>query len=194
MGRTTNKGGCRMNQWFNVDKEGLAKVLERRGRGFALLELLQNGWDTNATRVEMTLTPQPGKAEVRVEIRDDCPTGFKNLEHAYTLFAESCRKGDSTKRGRFNLGEKLVLALCREATISSTTGSVVFSHDGTRRRRKAGATATGSSFVGYMAMTREQLAEALTIVRSVIPPPGVVTVLDVSARATELQTAPRGAT
>ena len=31
--------------WYDVDKEGLAKLLERRGRAYVILELLQNAWD-----------------------------------------------------------------------------------------------------------------------------------------------------
>ncbi len=33
-----------MNNWFEVAKEGLARLLERRGKHFAVLELLQNAW------------------------------------------------------------------------------------------------------------------------------------------------------
>ena len=31
--------------WFEVDKQGLAKILERKGKEFALMELIQNAWD-----------------------------------------------------------------------------------------------------------------------------------------------------
>jgi hypothetical protein len=37
-------------QWFDVDKQGLAKLLERRGKAFAIMELIQNAWDTNAKK------------------------------------------------------------------------------------------------------------------------------------------------
>ncbi len=33
------------NTWFNVDKKGLAKLLEQRGKAFAVFELVQNAWD-----------------------------------------------------------------------------------------------------------------------------------------------------
>ena len=33
------------------------------------------------------------------------------------------------KRGQFNLGEKLVLAVCDQASISTTKGTVVFDPD-----------------------------------------------------------------
>lgn len=154
--------------WFNVDKAGLGKLLQRRGSAWPLFELLSNAFDTAARRVELNVKPIPGVAKVTVEVIDDSPLGFQNLEHAYTLFAESNRKGDAEKRGRFNLGEKITLALCDRATIESTTGSIVFDAEGRHRSRRN--TETGSRFLGVMPMTREKMEEALTAVRRLIQP------------------------
>jgi hypothetical protein len=33
------------NNWFEVDKEGLARILERKGKEFTLFDLIQNAWD-----------------------------------------------------------------------------------------------------------------------------------------------------
>jgi hypothetical protein len=52
----------------------------------------------------------------KIEVDRRRPGRVRDLSHAFTLFAESVKKGDAEKRGRFNLGEKLVLALCDEAT------------------------------------------------------------------------------
>src|SRR3990172_1784245 len=94
--------------WFEVDRAGLAKLVERRGKAFLLYELISNCWDTGATEVVVTLG-EIGRA-VELTIVDNDVNGFADLTHAYTLFAESSRKSDPSKRGRFNLGEKLVLA------------------------------------------------------------------------------------
>ena len=37
-----------MKDWFTVDKEGLAKVLGRRDKAFAVMELVQNAWTPKA--------------------------------------------------------------------------------------------------------------------------------------------------
>ena len=106
------------SNWFDVDRKGLAKLLERRGKEFLVFELIQNAWDQNVEEVTVTLREHdafPGNYDLRVE--DDDPEGFTDLAHAYTLFAESEKKGDVHKRGRFNVGEKLVLAMCESATI-----------------------------------------------------------------------------
>src|SRR5687768_5610372 len=104
--------------WFDIDKAGLAAILERRGKAFALFELVQNAWDSGTERVEIRLSPIAGEPYATLEV-EDWGEGFADLAHAYTMFARSSRAGNPTKRGRFNLGEKLVLALCRKAAITS---------------------------------------------------------------------------
>jgi hypothetical protein len=163
----------RIMNWFEVDKQGLAKLLERKGKASAVFELIQNAWDQQVTNVRVSLLPVAGAPVCTLEVEDDDPDGFKDLSHAWTLFAESTKKDDATKRGRFNLGEKLVLALCSRAEIVSTTGGVVFD-DGGRHRTTARRTA-GSAFRGRIRMTRQEYLEASAGVYSLIPPEGIVT-------------------
>ncbi len=92
--------------WFEVDKNGLAKILERKGKVFAFYELISNAWDTNATEVKV-IAVSVGRGKVQLTVEDDDPQGFAFLSHAFTLFAESSKKGDAELRGRFNLGEKV---------------------------------------------------------------------------------------
>jgi hypothetical protein len=166
-----------MKAWFDVDKEGLGKLLERRGKEFAIAELISNGWDTNATSITATLTRVPDSRQLyHLAVEDDDPDGFQDLAHAYTLFAESVKKGKADKRGRFNLGEKLVLAVCTQAEISSTKGSVRFDGDGRRTLRNKRD--KGSLFEGMLKMTAAEYEQAVSFVRTLIPPPGVRTVFN----------------
>jgi hypothetical protein len=159
-------------EWFNVDKAGMAKVLARRSIALALLELVQNGLDEpGVTRVDVKIAPEPGKPYATVTVTDDAPEGFKRLSDAWTLFAESWKKGDATKRGRFNIGEKLVLALATDASIVTTTGSVVFDSNGRRKARKR--TEVGSVVTIRLRMTREQVEEAEAALRRLIVPEGI---------------------
>ena len=66
----------------------------------------------------------------KVVVDDNSPVGFRDLSHAYTIFAESYKRGNPELRGQFNFGEKLFLSLCRTATISTTTGTVTFDDQG----------------------------------------------------------------
>ena len=49
-----------MNNWFDVDKAGLAKLMAGRSKAFIVYELLQNAWDQSVTQVEMVLIPLTG--------------------------------------------------------------------------------------------------------------------------------------
>jgi len=172
--------------WFDVDRKGLAKLLEKRGKSFIVIELIQNGWDSRASYVDVVLQPISGKPRVYIKVTDDDPDGFKDLSHAFTLFAESEKKDDPTKRGRFNLGEKLVLSLCHWAKIVSTTGSYEFNEqDGLDTRSKSNhRTEKGSYFEGELRMTREEYNEVIRKIDLLIPPVTIKTTIN----GTELKT------
>jgi len=44
------------NSWLEVDKNGLKQTLMRKGISWAILELAQNSWDEDSTRVDISLT------------------------------------------------------------------------------------------------------------------------------------------
>lgn len=157
--------------WFEVDKHGLAKVLARKGKAFIIHELVQNAWDTRAAKVEVWMTKSAAVDGCYViDVHDDDPDGFKDLRHSFTLFAESEKKGDAEKRGRFNLGEKLVLAMCKSAEITTTTGRVVFAEGTGRREDPETRTEKGSRFIGVVPMTDEEAAEIAAAARALLPP------------------------
>lgn len=157
---------------FVVDKAGLAKILERRGKAFAAIELIQNAWDEETTQVDVVLEPD-GKGIYRLTVEDDNPEGFRDLTHAYTLFAESAKKGTATKRGRFNLGEKLVIAICDRAEIATTKGTITFTGDS--REHSAKKRKAGSRFTGWIRMTAADVADVESAIRTLLPPDGITT-------------------
>ncbi len=160
-------------QWFEVDKRGLGKILERRGKSFVLTELIQNAWDENTSVVRIVLE-KPNRARLAtLTVEDDNPDGFADLTHAFTLFAESAKKANPEQRGRFNLGEKLVLALCERAEISSTRGTVVFGPKG--RRQVPRGRSAGTVFTGTLSMTQADFEACCQIVKTLIPPEGIAT-------------------
>jgi len=162
-----------MNKWFEVDTVGLRKLIEEKGPVAAIFELIQNGWDQDVTRVDVTVELLPGRPAARVIVDDDDPKGFADLTHAYTIFGESLKKANPDQRGRFNVGEKLALALCSTAEISSTTGTIRFDEDG--RHRSRAARESGSRFEGIMRMTREQYETIASAIMALIAPAGIIT-------------------
>lgn len=99
---------------------------------------------------------------------DDAPDGFADLTHAFTLFAPSAKASDAEKRGRFNLGEKLVLAVCESATIRSTRGGVSF--DDTGRKKIVQKRDAGSEFSAVIRLNRAEIAEVNEKIHQLIPP------------------------
>ena len=62
-----------MKNWFEVDKQGLAKILERKGKEFVVFELLQNSWDEpGVTKVGVSLEYR-GRNKARLVVEDDAP-------------------------------------------------------------------------------------------------------------------------
>jgi hypothetical protein len=150
----TDDGGCmtKTNGWLEVDIKGLRKTYERKDKVSALHELIQNAWDENATWVDVTLTP-PKNGKSTLTCTDNSPDGYADLSAAHTMYKESYKKGDATKRGRFNVGDKFVLSLCDEAQVTSTSGQVIFQRNG---QRKVGTERTkkGSEFWGMLDLTQ----------------------------------------
>lgn len=158
-----------MTDWFAVDKAGLAALTARRGKSFVLAELLSNAWDApEVTRVSAAIGRGGVRGEAEIRVEDDSPDGFSDMAHAFTLFADTAKRANPTQRGRFNLGEKLTLALASTARIQSTRGTVEFGPTGrhaSRRRRAA-----GSEIVLTLRMTATEIEDAIAHAMTFIPP------------------------
>ena len=159
--------------WFQVDRAGLAEIAKRRGVAFIITEPIQNAWDEQVTRVDITLTPVPGAPRALLEVKDDSPDGFRDLADSYMMFRSSYKLANANQRGRFNVGEKLLLAVAKDARITSTTGSIIFDEDGRRAGRVK--TERGSVLTASLRMNREEYDKACQVVSSLIPPVGIVT-------------------
>jgi hypothetical protein len=86
-----------MKPKLEVDPQGLAKLIEKKGKAWVLYELLQNSIDEEGvTEVTIHLEPMANRPVARIIVEDDSPEGFRNLSHAYTLFAESFSEGCGT--------------------------------------------------------------------------------------------------
>ena len=139
-----------------------------------VFELIQNSWDEASTRCDVTLeqATAEGARVTRLICEDDNPEGFGNLADAFTLFRSTAKRAEPEKRGRFNYGEKIVLARAIHGRIETTKGTVVFSASG--RRILPAARERGSRVTRlFEAWTEEEFAEAATFVRRILPPTAI---------------------
>jgi hypothetical protein len=165
-----------MKNWFEVDKTGLAQILERKGKAFTLLELIQNSWDEPGVQKVAVEITTCGRSKARLVVEDDAPEGFKDLSHAFTLFAHSAKTNNPEQRGRFNLGEKLVMAICDEVTISTTRGSIRFDAEGRHRLRTCHP--VGSRIECLLRVTPGECEDMIVQARRLIPPPQITTIIN----------------
>lgn len=153
--------------WFEVDKEGLKQLQGEREKHRLVAELIQNAFDEKITVCKVSVSYIMRRAIVVVE--DDSPEGFRFLKDAYTLFGYTYKREDPTKRGRFNVGEKQVISICKSAFIETTKGTVKFNEDGTRTdsplKRESGTKVELS-----IPMTQKELEETIAFLKLVIPP------------------------
>ena len=166
----------RRANWFDVDRSGLAELATRRGVPPLILEPIQNSWDENSSRVSLDIEAIPGKALAKLTVQDDSPDGFRDLADAYTMFRQSYKLANPEQRGRFNIGEKLLLAIATEARITSTTGSIIFEPTGRKAGRKQ--TPAGSILEALIKITRAELEEAVKLAMTLIPPEGITTIIN----------------
>lgn len=97
-------------------------------------ELIQNSWDEapEATLCTVTIQPKAMNGHTLVTVEDDGP-GFLNISDAYTLMANTPKRADPKKRGRFNLGEKEFISVAHWAKVETAGHTVSFPQSGGRR-------------------------------------------------------------
>jgi hypothetical protein len=162
-------------QWFDVDRAGLCLQAEEQGKGRLVGELIQNGLDeAGVTQIAVTLALVPGQELADLTVEDDAPEGFRDLTHAYTLFAPSAKRTNPEQRGQFNLGEKLVLAVCDKASITTTKGCVIFDPEQGRVEKPDELRERGSVFQGRIRMTEGEYSQVCDYLRSLLLPDGIV--------------------
>lgn len=159
-----------------VDRKGLAKKLANRPKGHLIFELIQNCWDEDVKVVRVDAQMLKGTPYCRIVVTDDAPLGFQNLESVYTLFRDSKKTDDPEKRGRFELGEKLVAAVARRMEVCTTTGTVIIEGDERQHSRKK--TDKGSIITVEIRMTNDEFRDACFEVLRLIPPDGITTMFN----------------
>ena len=141
---------------FEINTEGMRQLHADRRPHELVKELIQNVFDEDrATKCEITVVP--ALDETRIVVEDD-GGGFEHIEDAYTLMGETAKRGDPTKRGRFNMGDKEILSVALEGSIETTGHTVRFPRNGGRTLQRNNRR-QGTKVTVTMPWTREDAEE-----------------------------------
>ena len=165
-----------MNNWFEVDRKGLAQLQAGKPKTFIVNELVQNAWDEDITLCGIRFKYDLDNKLLTITVQDDSPEGFKNITHAYTLYADTYKRRDPTKRGRFNLGEKQVIALCETAIVETTKGTIRFDEDG--RHETNIKTDKGSKITIKLKATQDEYNELREHAKKLLVPNDILYTVD----------------
>ena len=116
---------------FAVSDQGMQDLHSGREPWMLVKELIQNAWDEAPCATHCEVTVIANGDNTRITVADDGP-GFAHLPDAWTLMGNTPKRADPLKRGRFNLGEKEVVAVAMDATIETVGYSVTFPPNGGR--------------------------------------------------------------
>lgn len=143
-----------------------------------LAELLANAWDEDGvTDVQAYVIHDSDKRIIKLQVVDNAPAGFADLSHAYTIYAESYKKDHAEKRGRFNMGDKLIACVAEEMDIITTKGRVQF-YDDERRIIPTDRRAHGSEITVIVKGTKADYQSILDGINRLQPPVGINTTVN----------------
>jgi hypothetical protein len=110
--------------------------------------------------VELT---KDGNRPAQLKVQDD-GGGFKDPTDIYTLFRTTEKRNDPTVAGRFNAGEKQLIAVSKEAVIKTRNYTVSFK-DGVRNiiKHKDPNHHQGTTVEAVLPMVKEDLSQSTVL-------------------------------
>ena len=162
---------------FEVDLKGFRELQAGREVWRLVKELVTNVFDeVNRLDVErrpryctVVVDPVPNLSRVRVEVEDD-GQGFQALADAFTLFRSTPKRGQAQVAGRFNLGEKEIMAAALEGGIETTSGTVEFPAEGGRKVYPRRKRTHGTRVWAVLPATRQEFNACITMLRRMMAP------------------------
>lgn len=131
-----------MRSWFEVDRRGYSDLMKGKEPWRLFLEPVSNALDAEAKNVNVTIGRKARSPFVEFTCEDD-GEGFTDIRLAYTFYANTDRRTNPRKRGRFTVGEKSFLSICEEGMIETGDKRVTFDdkkgrHTGSLRNPRVG--------------------------------------------------------
>jgi uncharacterized protein (DUF2384 family) len=119
---------------FDIDTEGFKIQMSEMEPYRIVQEIVANSFDEiSVTEIEVTLSLDGDCFVVSVS---DNGKGFRSIKDVFTLFRNSYKRKNVQQRGRFNLGEKEVMAVAIDGFIRSRDWKVEFYANKRRETKK----------------------------------------------------------
>ena len=165
------------NTPFTVDTAGLKELLGEQPLWRHSVELATNVFDEylgysdrrRPTVCEIKVYRDQKNRSTWVQVSDDGP-GFEKIEDVFTFFGSTSKRKTATVSGRFNSGEKQLLALATEWTVDTAGKLIKF--DGSKRSNKKSKN-SGTTIKARIVCTRDQETEIIEGFKSLIAPMGL---------------------
>lgn len=165
------------NTPFAVDTAGLKEILGEQPLWRHSVELATNVFDefngyserAKPTTCKVTVERDSKGRSSWIQVEDD-GAGFEKIEDVFTFFGTTSKRSTATVSGRFNSGEKQLLALAREWTVE-TAGKII-KFDGSKRNSRT-SEITGTKIRANIICTRDEETEIIDGFRGLIAPKGL---------------------
>ena len=159
-----------MKNRFEVSTEGMRMLHDGRPLWQLVKELVANCWDEEVSLCSVSINTA-GKGIIEIKVEDD-GNGFSDITDSYTLMKPTPKMGNANVRGRFNIGEKELLSIAREATIETVGYTVKFPIRGHRKQRRNDRV-SGTVITATVKGRQDEIETTLDMLGNFIPPENV---------------------
>lgn len=173
-----------MKSRFEVSTEGMRELQLGREPWQLAKELVSNAWDEKTAVCRVELRSLTGMTAY-LSVYDD-GEGFKDIADAWTLMKHTDKRMDPEVRGRFNIGEKEILAVAQSAQISTAGKIIVFPKEGGRQVKTDRKQGKGTLIQVWLTWGTKQVRETAERLSHMMPPYGIA--YTVNGKAVESQT------
>ena len=129
----TDKNSKEYDGRFEIDTEGFKIQMSEMEPYRIVQEIIANSFDEPSV-TEINCYLRHDRSYFTMSIQDN-GKGFRSIKDVFTLFRNSYKRKNVQQRGRFNLGEKEVMAVAYDGFIRSRDWKVEF-YDNKRRETK----------------------------------------------------------
>ena len=160
-----------MKNRFEISTEGMRLLHDGRPLWQLVKELIANCWDEEISFSKVSINSTKLKGVIEIVVEDD-GKGFLDIADSWTLMKPTPKRSNASVRGRYNIGEKELLSIAREATIETVGHTVKFPTEGGRKNRKNDRK-QGTKITTTVRGKQDEIQTTMDMLRNFIAPDGI---------------------